>query len=151
MEEKKDEKKKSSWKKFNGTATITMPSGLSKQFDFSKLSNEVFGYYGKKQWIADQGASPKDTTDAERLKLMVDAYNEALEKGVELTDEGKVRIVGKTRANAAPKNQDNLVLPTFATLNMAELKAMKAMVEKGFMKLSDDLIKKLDAKIAGGK
>ena len=148
---KVDEKKKSSWKKFNGTATITMPSGLTKQFDFAKLPNEVFGYYGKKQWISDQGASAKGTSDSDRLKMMVEAYEEALEKGVELTEEGKVRVVGKTRANAAPKNQDSMVLAKFAILSIADCKAMKTMVSQGFIKLSDDLLKQLDAKIAGGK
>lgn len=148
---KVDEKKKSSWKKFNGTATITMPSGLTKQFDFAKLPNEVFGYYGKKQWISDQGASAKGTSDEDRLKLMVDAYDEALEKGVELSDDGRVSIKGKVRANATPKNQDSLVLAKFATLSIPDCKAMKNMVAQGFMKLSDDLLKQLDAKIAGGK
>lgn len=148
---KVDERKKSSWKKFNGFATITMPSGLTKQFDFAKLPNEVFGYYGKKQWISDQGASAKGTTDEDRLKLMVEAYDEALEKGVELSDDGRVSIKGKVRANATPKNQDSLVLPTFETLQLADLKSMRKMVDKGFMKLSVELLAKLDAKIAGGK
>jgi hypothetical protein len=151
MEDKKEEKKKSSWKRFNGFSTITMPSGLTHQFDFTKLPNEVFGYYGKKQWIADAGASAKDTPDKDRLALMVEAYNEAVEKGVELTDEGRVSIKGKVRANATPKTQDNLILPTFETLSLGELKSMKAMVSKGFMKLSPELLAKLDAKIAGGK
>ena len=96
MEEK--ERKNAVWSKFRDLATVKMPNGQEHEFDFSKLSNEVFAYYGKKQWLADKVAS-SDCGD--KLLGMVEAYNEAVEKGVTITDGGKIAIVGKERSNAA--------------------------------------------------
>ncbi len=106
MPEETKEAKKSKWTKCGDLATIEMPSGLSWTFDFSKLPNEPYQYYGKKQWVSDKGASEKGTTDEERLELMKDAFREACEKGVEVSEDGRVFIVGKERANAAPVKQE---------------------------------------------
>lgn len=98
--EKTEEKSKKNavWSKFRDDATVKMPDGSEHTFDFSKLSNEVFAYYGKKQWLADKVAS----TEAEdKLQGMIDNYNEAVEKGVTLSENGKISIIGKERSNAS--------------------------------------------------
>lgn len=133
------EKKKSSWVKLGDNATITMPSGISYTFDFSKLDNYVFAYYGKKQWISDSGASDKGTADIDRLDLMKEAYEEAVEKGVTLSETGKVSIIGKERANAAPKTQDAVILPKLSTFSEEELSALKMGIKMGFIKVSEKL------------
>jgi hypothetical protein len=137
------EKKKSSWVKFGDKATITMPSGLEKEFNFALLDNAVFAYYGKKQWISDQGASAKGTSDAERLEMMVEAYAEAVKNGVALSDTGKVQVIGKERANAKPKTQDSIILPALSTYGPEELAALKMGIKMGLVKVSEDLAKKI--------
>ena len=140
--EETTEKKKGSWTKFRDEATYKAPSGTETKFDFSKLSNEVFAFYGKKQWIADNGASAK--TEADRIDAMKAAYAEAVEKGVELSEEGKVKVIGKTRANAAPKTQDALILPKLSTFTKDEVKALKGAIKLGLIKVSEGLQKQIN-------
>ena len=142
MEETK-EKKKGSWSKLGDNATFDMPSGLTHTFDFTKLDNVVFAYYGKKQWISDQGASAKDTPEKERLALMVEAYKEAVEKGVSLSENGKVQIIGKERANAKPKTQDSIILPMLSTYTKEELKSLKMGIKMGLIKVSEEMAAKI--------
>jgi hypothetical protein len=106
------EKKKGSWTKLGEIATYTTANGKTVDFDFRKLSKEVLFFYGAKQWIADNGASAK--TDDDRIADMKAAYSEAVEKGLELSDTGKVGIVGKVRSNAT---------------KTGELKQAKSMIE----------------------
>jgi hypothetical protein len=139
------EKKNSKWIKFGDLATFEMPSGLEHQFDFNALGHEaIFAYYGKKQWLADKGASSKDTPDEDRLALMVQAYNEACEKGVELTDTGKISVIGKERANAKPRNQDSIVLAGFSTYTDEEVAALKTSIKLGLVKVSAEVQEKIN-------
>lgn len=96
--EEENKRKNATWSKFRNDATVKMPSGEEHTFDFSKLSDEIFAYYGKKQWLADKVASAEAD---EKLQRMIDAYNEAVEKGVTITEGGKIAIIGKERSNAA--------------------------------------------------
>lgn len=93
-----DEKKKAIWSKLGGIATVTMPSGKTANFDFSKLNKDVTSFYGAKQLLADSVAS--ETTEADKLQGMRDWYKEASEKGLELTEGGRVHIIGAVRSNA---------------------------------------------------
>lgn len=135
------EKKKSRWTKAGDLATISMPGGEQYTFNFSRLSNEVFAYYGKKQWLSDATAG----VDAdERLATMIDTFKEAIKEGVELSETGKISIVGKTRANAAPKTMDAKVLPLLSTFTPAEVAGLKFSVKMGLVKLSPELLAKLE-------
>ena len=94
----KKEKKNAVWSKFRDLATVKMPNGQEHKFDFAKLSNEIFAYYGKKQWLADKVAS---ASSDDKLQGMIDAFDEAVESGVTITDNGKIAIIGKERSNAS--------------------------------------------------
>ncbi len=96
--EEETKRKNATWSKYRNDATVKMPDGKEHTFDFGKLSDEVFAYYGKKQWLADKVAS----ADAEdKLKGMIEAYEEAVEKGVTITEGGKITIIGKERSNTS--------------------------------------------------
>lgn len=142
------EKKKASWEKIGKLATITFPSGLKHTFDVTKLSTHAdvdpFAFYGTKQWLSDQGASAKDTPEKDRLQLMIDAYKEATEKGVVLSEGGKVQVVGKERKNAAPRTQDTAVEAKYTTMTLAEVESLLAVVSLGLVKISPELGAKLE-------
>ena len=139
------DKKNSKWVKLGDNATFEMPSGLEYTFNFATLGHDaIFAYYGKKQWIADKGASSKDTSDEDRLALMKEAYKEACEKGVELTDTGKISIIGKERANAKPKTQDSVVLAGLSTYTDDEIQALKTSIKLGLIKVSAEVQAKID-------
>jgi hypothetical protein len=86
------------WTTINGNATVTFPSGLTHQFDLKKLNKEVLFLFGGKKWLQNESASCK--TDQEKIDTMKASYKEAVEKGLETSETGKVRIIGATRKNA---------------------------------------------------
>ena len=92
------ENKNASWKKLGNNAIIDFPSGKSISFDLKPLSTEVLKFYGGKQFLADKVASC--ITEIDKRIKMVEVYNEAVVKGLELSPTGKVRITGKARSNA---------------------------------------------------
>ena len=92
------ENKNASWCKLGDNAVIDFPSGKSISFDLKPLSTEVLKFYGGKQFLADKVASC--ITEIDKRIKMVEVYNEAVVKGLELSPTGKVRITGKVRANA---------------------------------------------------
>ena len=139
-------KKNAYWVKFDKYATVNMPSGLSHEFDFSKMSMEIFAYYGRKQWLSDKMATSAGTSDKDRLDLMIEAYNDAITKGVELTGEGRIAIIGKDRANAKPKTVDSLVLAKLATMSVEDCKSAVNMAKLGFMKFSPELLAEIKVK-----
>ena len=97
------ENKNASWCKLGDNAIIDFPSGKSISFDLKPLSTEVLKFYGGKQFLADKVASC--TSEIEKRARMIEVYNEAVKKGLELSDTGKVRIIGKARSNAASNNK----------------------------------------------
>ena len=139
-------KENSSWVKFDKYATINMPSGLSHEFDFSKMSVEIFAYYGRKQWLSDKMALPKGTSERVKLDTMIEAYNDAITKGVELTGEGRIVIIGKERANARPKTADSMVLAKLTTMTVEDCKSAVNMANLGFMKFSPELLAEIKIK-----
>lgn len=145
-EVKKSEKKKGHWTKLGDIATYVSATGTETSFDLSKLPRDVLAFYGGKQVIADKAASEK--TEVDRIAAMKEFFDEAVEKGLELTDEGKVRVIGKARKNAAPRTQDNVVLEKFSTMSLTDLKAMQHMASMGILKLSEGLSKQVAEKVA---
>jgi len=119
---KMEERRKGRWIKFGSIVTYSAPSGAEVKFDFAKLPDEVFAFYGKKQWISDSGALSKGTPDEERIAAMKAAFNEAVEKGVKLSEDGRIQIVGKERANASSVK---LELRTVKNLNAILVKRMR--------------------------
>lgn len=86
------------WTTINGNATVTFPSGLNAQFDLKKLNKEVLFLFGGKKWLQNESASCK--TDEDKIATMKASFKEAVEKGLETTETGKVRIIGSVRSNA---------------------------------------------------
>ena len=98
------DKKNATWMLVDNKLTVTFPDKSSQSFDMvepSSPSGKAFLYYGMKQWLSDNVASEKSIND--KLVGMKLAYDEMMEFGLEITETGKIRIVGKVRANAAPK------------------------------------------------
>lgn len=140
-------KAKATWIKFKEFATIKMPSGIEHEFDFSKLPTEVFAYYGKKQWLADKAASAKGTSDQEKLDLMIEAYNDAVANGVEITGEGRISIIGKMRANAKP-SYETILLEKLDTLTIENCQTVINMAELGMgYKLSESLLGRIKERL----
>jgi len=138
------DRKKATWRVSGDIATCTFPDGLTESYDVSKMDKTVLVYYGAKQWLSDQVASEKSVGD--KIAGMRAAYDEAVEKGLIITETGKVQIVGKVRANATgPRTQDNIILPTLATYTTEEITALRVGIKLGLIKVSDDLKAKIDA------
>ena len=140
-QEKKEEKKevkKGTWTKLGDNATFTSPSGKHASFDFSKMSNEVFAYYGKKQYLSDSKASGKGMgfSEEDQIGMMKTAYDDIVRLGVTLTPEGRVNIIGKSRSKA-PRTQDAFVSPKLATYDDEQIIALHKTVGMGLVILSD--------------
>ena len=94
----KEVPKKSKWTILGDVLTLTTPSGKSASFDMQKLDTRAIKYYGVKQWLQD-GQAGVDGDD-EKIAGMIANYKEAVEKGLEITETGKIGIKGKVRVNA---------------------------------------------------
>lgn len=123
--------KKSSWRLEGYILTATMPDKSTVTFDTKKVNTErtltPFEYYGFKQWLADGVASAKTTK--EKIEGMKEAYD-ALDAGIEITSEGRLRIIGSTRANAGDvvKIKKDAVLDQInKAVNKNELNILKAL------------------------
>ena len=136
------EKKNAVWTKLGDKATIEFPDGEKHTFDFTPLSNTIFGYYGKKQWINDQSAGEQSSKD--KIEKMKASYEEVIKNGVELID-GRIRVIGRARVTA--KTQDSTVLEKFSTLSLEDLKALKTSVSLGVVKLSEELLEAVEKEI----
>lgn len=140
------EKKKASWTVFNEIATVIFPNGLTANFELKKLDTAVAKYYGVKQLLSDQVANIPDS--AEKIAGMRAWFVEACEKGLVITETGKINIVGKTRANAVPRTQDAVITAQFTTLTIDEIKSIEGSVKLGIIKISPEMVEKLNARKA---
>lgn len=93
------DKKQATWNKLGDNVVVSFPSGKQLYFNYQKLDSMIMKYYGTKQWLSDQVAS--DKAEADKIANMKLAYEEAVTAGLELTETGKIRIVGKVRSNAS--------------------------------------------------
>lgn len=142
-----EDTKNAKWVKLGDNVTLVMPSGKEVEFDFSLLTNDaVFAYYGKKQWLSDKMASAKGTPEEDKIALIQAAFTEAVENGVQLSNTGKVQIIGKERANAKPKTQDNKVLEGLSTYTEEEIAALKVSIKLGLIKVSDKVQEMINSK-----
>lgn len=140
------DKKKASWNYINGCAIVTFPDGTTKSFDTKAIDSECLKYYGIKQILSDIVAGFEGTFK-EKAQAMMDWFLEAKEKGLEITETGKLSIRGKVRKNASPKNADGIINSVFDTISVEEAKATLTAVRLGVTKLSADVIAKLEAKV----
>ena len=102
--ETKTDKKNATWMLVNDKLIVKFPNGKSQSFDMvshESPASKAFVYYGMKQWLSDNVASEKEIDD--KISGMVLAYDEMMEHGLEITETGKIRIVGKVRSNAVTK------------------------------------------------
>ena len=95
---KPEPSKKAKWTILGDVLKLTMPNGMTADFDMAKLDTRASKYYGVKQWLQDGQAGVEG--DAEKIAGMKLAYKEASEAGLEITDTGKIGIKGKIRTNA---------------------------------------------------
>ncbi len=120
----KVKRNKGKWTKLGDSATYTAPSGASVTFDFSKLPDNQFAFYGKKQWLSDDVADEK--VEATKLETMKLTFNEAVEKGVTLSPEGRLSITGKERGTSSAVAEAKALKATFtAETDVKKLAAMK--------------------------
>lgn len=131
-----EKKKKAMWKKEGSLGIITFPDGANHSFDFSKLDDEVFAFYGKKQYLGDAVAG---VAQDEKLPKMREIYDEILASGVELTAEGRIRVLGRTRSNE--RNDD---VKAIAQANTPEnAKVVLKTHKMGLIKLSAEAVEKI--------
>lgn len=111
--------------------------GLSQQ-------QELVYQYGVKQWLASNYAACK--TSKEKIASAEADFEDLLTKGITLLGEGKIGIIGRERANAAPRTQDKLVLEKLATMTVEDCLSAVNMEKLGFMKFSNELLTEIKRK-----
>jgi len=90
--------KKAKWTILGDVLTVTMPNGITADFDMSKVDSRAIKYYGLKQRLSDEVASVENVD--EKLVGMKAWYKDAVASGLEITETGKIGIKGKIRTNA---------------------------------------------------
>lgn len=143
MTTEKKTNKKATWKRDGDNATITFPDGTEKTFDFSKLDDAVFAYYGKKQFLGDGVAG---VAQAEKSGRMQEIYDEVTTNGVELSEDGRIRVIGRTRSNE--RNNDAKTRANVKTA--ADAQSVLNTHKMGLLKLSAEYVVELQ-EIAAGK
>lgn len=88
-----------SWNKLGDYAIADFPSGKQIHLDMRPLDSMIMKFYGVKQFFSDKKANIKDETEA--IQAIKDKYDLAVKNGLQLSDKGKITIVGTTRSNAS--------------------------------------------------
>lgn len=87
--------KQVSWNKLGNNIIAHFPSGKMLYFDFTKLDGELMKYYGAKQFLGDAKAGTD--TEADAIASMKSRYMESVEKGLALSETGKILVKGRER------------------------------------------------------
>ena len=100
------ETKQIRWTLMNHVATATFPNGKTAEFDLTLIdgNNEtLMKFYGIKQWLTDKTARTKDEklSDSEKIEVMTDHYDGMIENGIEISENGVITIIGRTKSKAA--------------------------------------------------
>jgi hypothetical protein len=144
------ERKNTSWQ-YNATThklTALYNDGVNQVFDLTSLidgmtqQQELVYQYGVKQWLASNFAGCPNPAD--KRKSAEEDFANLVEKGIELFGEGKIGIIGKERANKA--NMDKTVDNKYTTLSLEEIEATLTMVKVGMIKLSAEMLAKVEAR-----
>ena len=152
IENKPTEKKNAVWTFNNNTnvCSVTFPNGTRANYDLSSVviglndQQKLIYMYGFKQLVASNAAAEKLPKD--KIASFDADYEDIIAGNVIMFGEGKIGFSGRTRANARPKNDDNVVLPKLATLSSADCQKLLNMVELGFMKFSEELLTQIQEK-----
>ena len=88
-----------SWNKLGDYAVADFPSGKQIHLDMRPLDSMIMKFYGVKQFFSDKKANIKD--EAEAVQAIKAKYDLAVKNGLQLSDKGKITIVGTTRSNAS--------------------------------------------------
>jgi hypothetical protein len=129
INKKKEVSKKAKWTILGDLLTVTMPSGKSAQFDMQKLDTRATKYYGTKQWLQDGQAGVEG--DDEKIAGMIANYKEAVEKGLEITETGKIGIKGKVRVNAKVSMTESLKQKIMALPEKEQKPAIESLKKLG--------------------
>ena len=125
----KSDNKQASWNLLGDNAIVSFPSGKQIHFNIHKMDTRVMKFYGAKQWISDQVSAVKGESD--KIVGMIDAYRDAVTSGLQLSANGRVQIIGKTRSNASGNAQakafENNVKATTKVISLEGLVMKKAM------------------------
>jgi hypothetical protein len=138
------EKKNASWNFINGNCVVTFPDKSTASFDSKVINSDALKYYGLKQILSDCVANEPVLKD--KIQGMRDWYKEAVEKGIEITETGKISIIGKVRANSKPRTADGVVEDKIATMTKEEAKSALYMVSLGAVKFSQEVLDRITEK-----
>jgi len=142
----KDDRKNTVWSYNLNTHKLSalFPNDAKLVLDLSPVvggltqQQELVYQYGIKQWISSNYAAEK--TPAGKIASAEADFNGLVEKGIEIIGEGKIGLIGRSRANAAPRTQDGLVKDKLNTMTEDQAKAMLIAVDMGAVKFSDDVL-----------
>ena len=100
------ETKQIRWTLMNRVATATFPNGKTAEFDLTLIdgNNEtLMKFYGIKQWLTDKTARTKEEklSDSEKIEVMTDHFDGMVENGIEISENGVITIIGRTKSKAA--------------------------------------------------
>ena len=101
-----NETKQIRWTLMSRIATAMFPNGKTAEFDLTLIdgNNEtLMKFYGVKQWLTDKTARSKDErlTDDEKIAVMTEHFDEMIEKGIEISENGVITIIGRTKSKVA--------------------------------------------------
>jgi hypothetical protein len=129
--------------------TALYPDGVNQVFNLSELvkglslQQELVFQYGTKQWLASNFAGCPSPAD--KRKSAEEDFEGLCEKGIELFGEGKIGIIGKERANRV--TIDKAVENKFTSLSLEEVNSTLTMVKIGLIKLSPEMVAKLEDRL----
>ena len=144
--------KKTNWKLVGNTVKASFASGGAASFDLTAImpkeateTQKALIYYGFKQWVSSNYASEKNDND--RIESASLDYTDLIEKGLEIRESGNLAVVGRARANAAPKTADSVVEAKYTSMSKAEVEGILATASLGVIKISDEMKGKLEARL----
>lgn len=150
-----NERKNTSWAYNLNTHKLSAlyPDDKKAEFDLTQLvsgltqQQELVYQYGIKQWLASNYASCK--TPQEKIDSANADFADLVKSGITLLGEGKIGVIGRTRANGSPKTMDAKV--ENLTMNKAEIKSALMAAKMGLVKFTPEMIIKLEKQLAEAK
>lgn len=130
---------------------VTFPDDRTQTFDLTFLVAEVSEMqklmlmYGFKQFVASNAAAEK--TSADKIASFDVDYEDLVNGHLVMFGEGKLGFSNRTRANAAPRTADKAVESKFTSMTLDECNSLLTMQKLGVVKLSDEMTKKVLARI----
>ena len=100
------DKKQIGWTLAGHTAVAIFPNGREVGFDLDLVTDNnalLVKFYGLKQMLTDKTARSKDErlTDDEKITVMTEYFDDMTEKGLEISENGVITIIGRTKSKVA--------------------------------------------------